>query len=155
MEKQLKKTKIAHLRDDLTDVMTKHGLPQHHIQDSLDVLEGAGLFDFLKKAVTIGKKAVGFYNDNKDTIHKVAKKAIGAYDGYKSGGIQGLVQGAIGGAMAGGARSGGSVARAGGARSGGAKPAAKRTSPWIEKCKKYARENGVTYGEAMKALSSK
>ena len=118
------------LKKDIQAVLRQHKVK--NMRKHINHMDGSGLFDSIVGAVS---KGVKFYNDNKDTIHKVAKlavehapKAIELYKKVK-----------------------------GGARSAGARSAGKRTLPpalkaWQEKCKEYAKKHNCSYREAMMKL---
>lgn len=147
-----KRSNVTKLKKDLREVMKHHGMQSKHISHAIKHLDGAGFFDFIKKAVGAVKKGISFYNENKDAIHgaigkakDVVGKAKSAYEGYKEDGLRGAIK-----KVAGGSKSGGRLRakRAGGSKSGGAR----NPSAWVSKCKAYAKEHDCSYKEAMMRL---
>ena len=125
----LHKKKAKHgtkeLKEELHRVMRHHGIPVKHSKEGIDMMDGAGIFDSIKDVV---KKGADFYHHNKDMIHKgiemVAKHAPTVYKAVTGHG------------------------KSGGAKSAGSKPH-RKPSAWIEKLKKYQKETGCSYKEAM------
>lgn len=160
-KKAPRKSNVTQLKKDLRAIMKHHGMHSKHITQAINHLEGGGFFDFIKKAVGAVKKGISFYNENKDAIHGAVgkvKDAVGkakdVYEGYKEDGLRGALKKVTGGSKSGGAkrlrRTGGS--KSGGSKSGGAK---KQASPWITKCKEYAKQHNCCYKQAMQALAGK
>jgi hypothetical protein len=117
-------------RKDLADVYYKHGASKKHVDQSMELMHGAGLFDFIKKGIEVGKKAYDFYDKHKDTIHGVGEAGIGIYNHFN------------GGSRSGGSRSGGKI-------SGGRR---KSTNSRHEMVRKIMREKGYSLPQASKYI---
>ena len=137
-----KARKNTPLKREIQEVLRRHKVKnmRHHLKH----MEGSGLFDSIVGAVS---KGVKFYNDHKETIHKVAnavvKHAPKALELYKK---------VRGGARSAGARSAGSESNLAERGKRVLPPALKE---WHTKCKEYASQHGCTYKEAMTALKKK